>query len=141
MQAFFREGLLQGFFPWLDKRELWLHNQCKTKAKGRNMTIHSTEYRGLDLVAVAADGTFAAYCVVWFDEANRIGMFGPVGTHRAHRQRGLGKALLGEGLRQLEALNANKAYADSGLDRAANRLYESAGFIEFTRGYHWQKRF
>lgn len=93
----------------------------------------------LDLVAVGPDGTFAAYCVVWHDEANRIGMFGPVGTHPAHRRRGLGKALMREGLKRLEALGARMAYVDCDLDPAANRLYESAGFTDHDRVYHWQR--
>jgi mycothiol synthase len=93
----------------------------------------------LDLVAVGPNGMFAAYCVVWYDEANRIGMFGPVGTHRAHWRRGLGKALMREGLLRLEALGARRAYVDCDLDPAANRLYESAGFTDYDRVYYWQK--
>jgi len=43
----------------------------------------------LDLVAVAPDGAFTSFCIAWFDEQNRIGMFERVGTHPAHSQRGL----------------------------------------------------
>jgi mycothiol synthase len=93
----------------------------------------------LDLVAVGPDGMFVAYCVAWCDEANQIGMFGPVGTHRAYWRRGLGKALMREGLLRLEALGARMAYVDCDLDPAANRLYESAGFTDYDRVYHWQK--
>ena len=93
----------------------------------------------LDLVAVGPDGTLTAYCVVWHDGANGIGMFGPVGTDPAHWRRGLGKALMGEGLKRLEALGATMAYVDCDLDEAANRLYESAGFTDYDRVYHWQK--
>ncbi len=95
----------------------------------------------LDLVAVAPDGTFAAYAVVWFDEANQVCMFGPVGTHRAYWQRGLAKALMCEGLRRSKALGVTLAYVDCSLDEAANRLYESVGFTDHERVYHWQKGF
>jgi ribosomal protein S18 acetylase RimI-like enzyme len=68
-------------------------------------------------------------------------MFGPVGTHPAHRRRSLAKALMYEGLRRLKALKINLAYVDCDLDLAANRLYESAGFTSFDRVFHWQKAF
>lgn len=93
----------------------------------------------LDLVVVAANGIFAAYCVIWFDKVNQIGMFGPVGTHRDHRKRGLGKAMMSDGLARLTSLNAKMAYVDCDLDNAANRLYASVGFCEYDRIYHWQK--
>jgi mycothiol synthase len=95
----------------------------------------------LDLVVVAPDGTFAAYSVVWLDEANGVCMFGPVGTQRAYWRRGLAKAVVSEGLRRMAARQARLAYVDSGLDEAANRLYESLGFTDFDRVYHWQKAF
>ena len=95
----------------------------------------------LDLVVVGLDGTFVAYCVIWFDEANGIGMFGPVGTRPAYGRRGLGKALMCAGLRRLEGLSASMAYVDCDLDVAANRLYASVGFTDYDRVFHWQKEF
>jgi GNAT superfamily N-acetyltransferase len=95
----------------------------------------------LDLVTVGPDGAFAAYCVVWFDAANRIGVFGPVGTHPAHRRRGLGKAMMSVGLHRLRALKAGMAYVHCGLEPAPNRLYESAGFGNPEYLYHWQRAF
>jgi len=95
----------------------------------------------LDLVVVAPDGTLAAFAIAWFDEANRIGMFEPVGTHPEHRRRGLARAGMCEGLRRLKALGATMAYVGTGTDVAANRLYESVGFTDFDREYHWQKEF
>jgi mycothiol synthase len=94
-----------------------------------------------DLVVVAPEGTFAAYGVIWFDDANEVGMFGPVGTHRAYRHRGLAKAIMIEGLRRLVALKATVAYVDCGLDASANSLYESVGFTDFERVFHWRKEF
>ena len=95
----------------------------------------------LDLVVVGPDGAFVAYCVVWYDKTNRIGMFGPVGTDRAYWRRGLGKALMSEGLMRLAALKARMAYVHCDLDAAPNRLYESAGFTDHYRLYRWQKEF
>ena len=56
--------------------------------------------RDLDIVAVAPDGELAAFCTVWFDDITRTAVFEPVGTHPNHQKRGLGKAVMSEGLRR-----------------------------------------
>jgi len=94
-----------------------------------------------DLVAVAPDGTFAAFCMVWFEEENGVGVFEPVGTHPAHQRRGLGRAVMSEGLRRLKALGATMAYLGVGTGEAANRLYEAVGFSESDAEHCWQKDF
>jgi mycothiol synthase len=71
----------------------------------------------------------------------RIGMFEPVGTHPAHRRRGLGKAVMVEGLWRLQALGAIVAYVGVGTGVAANRLYESVGFTDYDVECCWQKDF
>ena len=53
------------------------------------------------IVAVAPSGEFAAFCTVWFDDVTRTGAFEPVGTAPAHRRRGLGKAVMCEGVPSL----------------------------------------
>lgn len=112
-----------------------------TAAKHRAVMRAPTYRPELDLVVVAPDGAFAAYCIVWYDEANRHGLFEPVGCHSAHRRRGLGKAVVTEGLRRLAALGARTAAVNS-LHGAvpANRLYQSAGFRPLDLTYAWRKR-
>ena len=100
-----------------------------------------TPTRHLDLVAVAPDGAFSSFCVAWFEEENRIGALEPVGTHPAHRQRGLGKAVVSERLRWLQARGANMVYVGTSLHAAPNRLYESVGFSEFDAEFGWRKDF
>jgi mycothiol synthase len=95
----------------------------------------------MDLVAVAADGSFAAYVGVPYDEANRHGIFEPVCTHPEHRQRGLAQALMHEGLLRLQARGALDVIVDTGDMIPANRLYDSLGFDEVCKGYAWQKVF
>jgi mycothiol synthase len=103
--------------------------------------VQSACYRAdLDLVAVAPDGAFASFCIVWHDAANRIGAFEPVGTHPAHRRRGLARAVMVEGLRRLAALGAETAFVNTYYeDEPAIRLYESLDFPEIDRFYEWSK--
>lgn len=44
----------------------------------------------LDLVAVAPDSRFAAFCICWLDNVNQVGLFEPVGTHPDFQRKGLG---------------------------------------------------
>jgi ribosomal protein S18 acetylase RimI-like enzyme len=72
---------------------------------------------------------FAAYTIVWFDPVNRLGLFEPVGTHPQHRRKGLGRALLAAGMRELQALGASMAYINSNnADSQGAKLYRAAGF-------------
>jgi GNAT superfamily N-acetyltransferase len=68
-----------------------------------------------------------AFCTVWFDDVNRTAVFEPVGTHPAHQKRGLGKAVMAEGLRRAWKLGATLATVSS-YGSAAHALYESMGF-------------
>lgn len=94
--------------------------------------------RDLDIVAVTPDGELAAFCTVWFDDVTRTAVFEPVGTHPGHQKRGLGKAVMTEGLRRAERLGATLATVSS-YGVAAHTLYESMGFTEFDLLEPWIK--
>jgi ribosomal protein S18 acetylase RimI-like enzyme len=85
--------------------------------------------RDLDIVAVAPDGELAAFCTVWYDQVTRTAVFEPVGTHPNHQKRGLGKAVMSEGLRRAEKLGATLATVSS-YSTGAHALYESMGFTD-----------
>jgi ribosomal protein S18 acetylase RimI-like enzyme len=108
--------------------------------KHRRVMSAPTYRPELDLVIVAPDDSFAAFCIVWFDEHNRIGVFEPVGCAAAHRQRGLTKTLLLEGLSRLAGIGATSAaVVCDARSEAANRLYESVGFTLLDRNVPWTK--
>lgn len=90
----------------------------------------------LDLVAVAADGIFAAFCHCHISlEDNKRngrneGWIGTLGTRRGFRRMGLGRAMLLAGMQQLKAAGVDTARlgVDSENPSGAFRLYESVGF-------------
>jgi ribosomal protein S18 acetylase RimI-like enzyme len=93
----------------------------------------------LDHVVVAPDGTFAAFCLVWLDEANGVAELEPVGTHPDHRRRGLATAVCAFGL-----ANARRAGARLGLVYArhaddALRVYKGLGFRSASRHLQYRR--
>lgn len=94
--------------------------------------------RDLDLVAVAPTGELASFCTIWFDDLTRTGLFEPVGTAPEHQRRGLGKALLSEGMGRLHRLGAVAAFVGS-YTQAAHALYASVGFEEYRVQVPWVK--
>ncbi len=82
-----------------------------------------------ELVIQAPDGTFAAFAVIWCDHLNRTGLFEPVGTHKDHRRRGLGRAIILFGMQQMAAAGMEFAtVAHFGNNEAARGLYQAYGF-------------
>lgn len=90
----------------------------------------SAVYEGeRDLFIRAPDGRAASACTIWFDSINRVGLFEPVATHPDFQGRGLGKAVMTEGLRRMKAAGMQRAIV--GFDPtnlAALGLYTSMGF-------------
>lgn len=82
-----------------------------------------------DVVAVAPDDQISAFCMIWPDPVNKVGLFEPVGTHPDFQRRGLGKAVMLEGLRRLQALGMTKACVNTDArNLPAIKLYEAVGF-------------
>ena len=64
-------------------------------AERHDRVRNSPTYRPeLDIVVVAPDGEFAAFALLWFDEANRLGVFEPLGVAPAYQRLGLGRAIM-----------------------------------------------
>ena len=88
----------------------------------------------LDLRIVANDGAVVAYCLCWLDARNGIGLFEPVRTEDAFQRRGLGRALIAEGIVRLTARGATTIRLTRGADGdIAARLYRGAGFVDTVR--------
>jgi ribosomal protein S18 acetylase RimI-like enzyme len=87
----------------------------------------------LDWVAVAPDGRFAAFCLVWLDEENGVAEMEPVGTHPDFRRLGLARAvcLAALGAARERGARTGLVYAVGGAPSVA--LYEGLGFRAVTR--------
>lgn len=83
----------------------------------------------LDTVVVGPDGRFGAFAMVWVDEASGIGAFEPVGTRKEWQRRGLGRAVMLEGLRRMVDRGVHTAYVLTHSEDAGNiAFYQACGF-------------
>lgn len=96
--------------------------------------------RDLDIIAVAADGAIASFCTMWFDDFSRTAYIEPVATVPAHRQRGLGKAVMLAGLQRLQRMGCKVAFV-GGYSEAANALYFSIMGPDHDISEPWEKIF
>ena len=99
---------------------------------------HPLYRRDLDIVAVGPSGELASFCTVWYDDVTRTGYFEPVGTAPEHQRRGLGKAVMCEGLRRLKHRGGTLATV-AGQSTAANALYRSVMSPEYALSVQWVK--
>lgn len=85
-----------------------------------------------DLVVAAPDGRIAAFCIIWIDSRNRVGLFEPVGTHPDFQRQGFGRGMMLAGLRRLQSHGMREAIITTGSRNAgALRLYEALGFRQY----------
>jgi mycothiol synthase len=113
----------------------WNHHDMTIER--RRHWMKSLDYRPeLDLVAVAPDGTLAAFSYCSIETANnrrmgvRDGWIADLGTRRGYRKRGLARALLTASLHTLKhaGMDMAKLGVDTQNPNGALRLYESVGF-------------
>jgi len=120
-------------------REVW-HPSRHTAAGYRHMRTQPVYRPDLDLVALAPDGDFAAYCIAWLDPETRVGNFEPVGASPRHRRQGHAAAAMAEALRCLHTLGATRATVGTFTDNtAALALYRSLGFTDAVRYRLWER--
>ena len=100
-----------------------------------------------DLIVVAPDGTFAAFCLCTVDDEhnkrNNIneGWIDVLGTRRGFRKMGLGRAMLLAGLHKLKENGVDEAMlgVDADNPTGALGLYESAGFSKYKSAIAFRK--
>lgn len=84
-----------------------------------------------ELVTVAPNGQVAAFTVIRFDEVNKVGLFEPVGTHSDFRRLGLARAVMLQGLREMQRHGMTTASVEHTAENGpALALYQSLGFVK-----------
>jgi mycothiol synthase len=124
----------QSFVDHWDHRDLTLkefHHFC-------SLSFYRAE---LNLVAIAPDGTLAAFCESTIHPEDNLrsgrqeGWVGVLGTRRGFRRRGLGRAMLLAGLQVLKDAGMETAIlgVDADNPSGALGLYQSVGFRQLRR--------
>jgi len=80
--------------------------------------------RDLDIVAATMQGDIAAFCTIFYDDTTRSAVCVLVGTAAEHWRRGLGKAVMFEGMRRLKKMGCRRVFATA-YDPPAYALYSS----------------
>ena len=120
-------------------RVVWAPSRVTMESYTKLQTVWP--YRAdLDCVVEAPDGSLAAYCLAWLDDANRVGELEPVGTHPDQRRRGLAAAVCRFALRRLQEEGATRAIVYSIAGSEATALYESIGLRQHARSLQLLKR-
>lgn len=105
----------------------------------RQAIMNAPQYTmDLDLLAVAPDGSLAAFCICSVDENDpTIGYTDPIGVHPAHQHKGVARALVGTGLELLEKRGVQKAeLGTSSENLAMQQLAVALGFSCISEN-HW----
>lgn len=98
---------------------------------------------GLDLVAVAPDGTLAGCCIGWFDPATGWAEIEPLGVVPGHRRRGLAVAMCAEIARRVSLSEGQHVFINTGASDtypAPCQAYTKAGFVPFIRSATLNRR-
>jgi mycothiol synthase len=91
--------------------------------------------RDLDVVAVTSDGSIAAFCTIFYDEPTHSAVTVMVGTAFEHWRRGLGKAVLTEGLVRLKNMGCTRVFSTAH-EEPADGLYRSV-LVEMNVTHSW----
>jgi ribosomal protein S18 acetylase RimI-like enzyme len=84
--------------------------------------------RFLGWALISSGGQVAAFSIIWADQVNQDWLFESVGTHPDFQRRGLGSAVMLEGLHMLKRLGMKQAIVSTGEDnRPGRRLYKTVG--------------
>ena len=118
-------------------RDVWAPSRV-TESSFANVQASWPYRASLDCVVEAPDGRFAAYCLLWPDDENRVGELEPVGVRDEFRRRGLGAAVCAFALRRWYEEGGRQAIVYCVTDGAC-ALYESLGFRRHATLAGWSR--
>jgi len=106
------------------------------RIRGYTGLVNAPDYNeDIDLCIVDKIGEIASFVTLWFDSTNKVGILEPVGTILKYRRKGLGKAIIYEGINRIKELGATKVHVGSNQD-----FYKDIGFQVECRTEIWHKQ-
>ncbi len=131
---------------WVDLHQAGFRTQNMTLEGRLAMKIVADYDPALDLVAVAPDGTLAAYVFGSYHReemalcGQKIGFVATAATHPNYQRRGLAQALLLEMLRRFQQCGLQVARLEtSSANTAMQRAGQAVGFCMVDQSYHYGK--
>ena len=110
---------------------------AKRYARLRAAPVYDQE---LDVVLEAPGGQLVSFCIAWADPVSGIGIFEPVGTRPAFARKGMGRAVVTEGLRRLHDCGMHTArIGTASVNTGALALYPSCGFALVDKELYYAK--
>ncbi|MBU3128058.1 GNAT family N-acetyltransferase [Clostridium tagluense] len=88
----------------------------------------------LDLYVVSEANEIAAFCTMWYDNINKIGILEPVGTIPEFRKIGLGRNVIREATNRIAKEGAERVYVGSD-----QKFYLAIGFKAEYKNNIWEK--
>ncbi len=89
----------------------------------------------LKIAVMAPDGSFVAFCGMWYEPGMDYALVEPVATIPTYRKLGMGKAAVLEGVKRCKELGAKRAYVGS-----SQQFYYSIGFRPCSTKTWWEKK-
>ncbi len=89
----------------------------------------------LKIATMAPDGSFVAFCGMWYEPGTDYALVEPVATVPAYRRMGMGKAAVLEGVKRCRELGAKKAFVGS-----SQQFYYSIGFRPYSTKTWWERK-
>jgi predicted N-acetyltransferase YhbS len=124
-------------FGYADKGNGWIEAAIRAFTRLRLAPDYRPE---LDLIAMDQRGTPASMVGLWYDPACSWGILEPAGTAPDHGRRGLGRALVGEGMKRLAAAASSAGRGFDGLWVGSDQaFYLNVGFQILHRWGIWRK--
>ncbi|MDP9797104.1 GNAT superfamily N-acetyltransferase [Catenuloplanes nepalensis] len=116
-------------------RAIWAPSSV-TDERYRTMAARPPYRPEFDTVVEDPGGELVAYCLGWYDEANRAGLLEPIGTLARHRRRGLARAAILATLHAFREAGGDTAIVHARGDDGypiPRAVYPTAGFTPFAR--------
>lgn len=146
-EGFHITSMKDNYDPYQYRRVLWKGFNHELNGEGElmfsekeNEEVKQGMYRpnvdlSLKIAVIAPDGNFVAYCGMWYDSEAGYAVIEPVATDPDYRRRGLGKAVVLEGIRRVGQLGAKTALVGS-----SQQFYYSIGLRPFVTATIWRMK-